>query len=126
MKVKAPTLLLPVPEVPLKRLRAAVATRVANGEMAQTDVLRDLSDPPKKEPKKPAKAKKAAKVQAPPVEPPRAENLPTPDPIARVKPPTQVVARCRYRGEMLWFDNRAWAVFMDPEDADCRYAQEVG
>lgn len=123
MRGKIETLLLPVPEVPLKRLRSAVAARVARGEMTDKDVLRDLSDPPKKEPKKPAKAKKAAPPAV--VEPPRAENLPTPDPIARVRPLAEVVVRCRYRGEMLWFDGRAWAVFMDPDDADCRYAQVV-
>lgn len=51
--------------------------------------------------------------------------LPTLCAIARVRPPAEALARSRYRGEMFWFENRVWAVFTDPEDNDCRYAQEV-
>lgn len=131
MREKTATLLLPAPELPMKVARRMVEERIKRGEMKASDILRDLTDPPPKVPKKPegAKGKKktdAKKADPPPADVTRATNLPTPDPIARVVVSTAVVARSRYRGEMLWFDERAWAVFIDPEDTDCRYAQEAG
>jgi hypothetical protein len=129
MRAGVPTLLCPRPGVPMPRLRTAIERRVARGQMKHGDVLRDLADPPKKEPKK--KAKKPSKtsktgehsntndaVQG-------LENLATPRPIAVVKASRVVVARSRYRGEIIWFDGKAWAVFTDPADAECRYAQAL-
>jgi hypothetical protein len=123
MQAGVATLLCPMPDVPLKRLRAAVAARVARREVTDKDMLRDLTDPPKKEPKKAVKKVEPASEASEGVV--RVENLPTPDPIARVKVSAEVVARSRYRGELLWFDGKPWAVFMDPDDSDCRYAQVV-
>jgi len=123
MRPGAPTLLLPVAGVSLARLRASIASRLARRELAQADVLRDLSDPPKQGAQTKSDPTEVASETAGRLT--GAMGLPTLGAIARVRPPAEAVARSRYRGEMFWFESRAWAVFADPEDADCRYAQEV-
>jgi hypothetical protein len=103
MRPGAHTLLLPLPGVPLERLKAAVAERLAAGSVRKADVLIDLSGPPLPSSASPSQ--------------PRA--------LARIVPPAEVVLRSRYCGAMLWFDECAWAAFVDPQDPDCRYAQRV-
>jgi hypothetical protein len=128
MRPDVPTLLLQVPDVPMRRIRAAVAQRLARHEMASADVLRDLADPPTRTSSKEPAPTSSAPVEStsePAGRPTGSQNQPTLAPVARVQPTSEAVARSRYRGEIFWFEDRAWAVFTDPEDSDCRYAQVV-
>ena len=55
----------------------------------------------------------------------RDANAPTAcTPGGVVEVPRELAARCRYRGEMMMIENRACAVFVDP-DFICRYAQPM-
>lgn len=103
MRPDVPTLLLRVPGVRMERLKAAVAERLASGGGTKAEVLVDFSNLPA----------------------PGATSPPLPRALARVIPPVDVVARSRYGGAMLWFEDRVWAEFTDAQDADCRYAQQV-